>query len=47
MKKTYKKPSMRIYYLEPSRIICSSDNWGYMPNTPTIPGQPEDGNHLA
>lgn len=46
MKKTYKKPSMRIYHLEPSRIICGSDNWGYIPK-PTIPGQPEDENHLA
>lgn len=46
MKKEYVKPSMEVYNLEPSRIICSSGNGegGYLP---TIPGQPDDEKKLA
>ena len=45
-KKKYEKPSMKVYEMEVSKIICASDNqWGgYMPG---VPGQPADEKHLA
>ena len=45
-KKNYVKPSMEVYEMEPSRLICSSGNGegGYLP---TIPGMPDDEKHLA
>jgi hypothetical protein len=44
MKKKYIKPSVVEYEMKPSRLICTSDNWGY---APTIPGQPDDEKQLA
>ena len=44
MKKLYQKPSMQVYDITPSKILCSStdpDYWSY------TPGQPTDVNHLA
>lgn len=48
VKKKYIKPSMEVYDMKPSQIICSSPfDTNYIPNLPTIPGQPEDEKHLA
>ena len=44
MKRKYEKPSMKVYEIGMSRLVCTSggdDNWGY------IPGQPRDEKHLA
>ena len=48
-KKEYVKPSMEVYKMEMTRLICQSSGsgngeGGYLP---TIPGQPEDEKHLA
>lgn len=41
-KKTYERPSMKVYPMEPAKIICASkDEFGY------IPGMPKDEKHLA
>ena len=44
-KKNYVKPSMKVYEMEMSKIICQSG--GDMNYIPTIPGQPTDDKHLA
>lgn len=45
-KKKYMKPSMKVYKMEMTRLICQSGNGeaGYIP---TIPGQPTDEKQLA
>lgn len=48
MKKLYQKPSMQVYDITPSKILCSSgdpdspDYWGLVPGL-----TPDSGNHLA
>ena len=46
MKKKYIKPSMEVYEMEMTRLICTSDDWN-LAHLPTIPGQPEGEKHLA
>ena len=44
-KKKYVKPSMEVYKMEMTRLICGSPfDSGYLP---TVPGQHEDEKHLA
>ena len=43
-KKQYVKPSMKVYDMEPAKIICDSGGMSYIP---TIPGQQDDEKHLA
>ena len=46
-KKQYIKPSMIVYDMKPSRLMCTSgDDWN-LNYLPTIPGQPDNENHLA
>ena len=45
MEKKYVKPSMKVYDMEPTKIICQSG--GGFNYIPTIPGQPDDEKHLA
>ena len=50
MKKKYMKPSMKVYEIGMTKIICGSDPNNYPGNfnyIPTIPGQPDDEKHLA
>jgi hypothetical protein len=44
-KKKYAKPSMKVYEMEMSKIICQSG--GGFNYIPTIPGQPDDEKQLA
>ena len=43
--KNYVKPSMKVFKMEMSMIVCQSGgDFNYIP---TIPGQPKDEKHLA
>ena len=46
-KKKYVKPSMKVYEMEMSTIICQSPGGGGFNYIPAIPGQPDDEKHLA
>ena len=47
MKKKYMKPSMKVYKIGVSKIICTSGPNDYPGPFGHIPGQPEDDKHLA
>ena len=48
MKKKYMKPSMKVYEMGVTKIICGSDPTpGYPGNFNYIPGQQPDEKHLA